>query len=209
MFVITADQIDSRHGADRVDDALAQITGSPAIACLPRPHRGRRTTGDHLGCRLRARHPAGAGPRRKVERRHGRRRRAHPAPGRHASGERLRPDPCPRGGRGGERRRPAAVISVDPDRSPDAPTLQAVLDLLLHSRERRSVPGMGAVRIGQSAPHPGRSGRTTRDHAPGGQQTRSRGRDQTRPRGTESPRRAVGGIRYRPLKRVAEGGASA
>ena len=40
-----------------------------------------------------------------------------------------------------KRRSPAAVIAVDPDRFPDAATLQAVLDLLLHSRERRSTQG--------------------------------------------------------------------
>ena len=143
MYAITADQVDSRHGNDLVEAALAQVTelGAGRLALPPD-----RTAGDELQVitddaaaaldillsLARARDWSiglGIGDIR------------HPLPDatRAATGPAL--IRAREAVEAAKRRSPRVAIVADEGGFPDGPTLQATLDLLLQLRERRSPEG--------------------------------------------------------------------
>jgi len=142
VFAITADQIDSRHGPDLAEHALALLTrtGADRLA-LPAD----RTAGDEvqaltpdpraavdlvLELARTGRWSIGLGI--------GEVRTPLPADTRAATGPALI---AARDAVEAAKKRPSRA-AVDGDRiRPDAPTLQAALDLLLHLRDRRSPEG--------------------------------------------------------------------
>ena len=143
MFVVTADQVDSRNGRDLVEPALRLVSalGGDRLALPPE-----RTAGDELQlvtddaaatldivlALARARSwSVGLGI--------GDLRLPLPESVRAASGTaflnaREAIDAA-------KKRAPKVAVVADSDRSPDAATLQAMLDLLLNLRERRSDEG--------------------------------------------------------------------
>jgi hypothetical protein len=143
MFAITADQVDSRNGRDHVEHGLQLVAGIGDDRLVLPPER---TAGDEL--QLITEDPAtaldivlalarerdwsvGVGI--------GDIRDPLPDSVRAATGTALI---NAREAVEAAKRRPSRVAIVgDPDRTPDAAALQAMLDLLLHLRERRSDEG--------------------------------------------------------------------
>ena len=143
MFAITADQVDSRNGRDLVEPALRTVTelGRDRLALPPE-----RTAGDELQlitddaeaaldivlALTRARDwSVGLGI--------GDIRLPLPDSVRAATGTAL--INAREAVEAAKRRTPRVAVVGDPDRTPDAATLQAILDLLLHLRDRRSDEG--------------------------------------------------------------------
>ncbi len=143
MFAVTADQVDSRNGRDLVEHALGTVSGLGAGQLALPPDR---TAGDELQlitedaataldivlALARARDwSVGLGI--------GDIRLPLPDTVRAATGTAL--INAREAVEAAKRRAPRVAIVGDDDRVPDAATLQAMLDLLLHLRERRSEEG--------------------------------------------------------------------
>ena len=151
MFVITADQVDSRSRADIVGETLApaqRASTADRLAPPRRPQRRRRAPGAHRRRRYGARDRPRTHPRRRMERRTRNRLRARcpcrPRPGKPAatrSSPHAKPSAAPRKRRRGSRSTSRRADTAGRERAwPSADDAEALVNLALVIRERRTPP---------------------------------------------------------------------